>query len=355
MTTRSVSPVVTTEPLDKEDRVQDLNQTEKGSETHTSLLRTGDGRHDQAVDDDCDVCDEDTSSSSQSPDSVCHGVSVHRITDPCKETVTCRLAAASAPTDSCPVATERTAMSSDMSDGSSSVGVDVDSSESGGSANKDGSDSDTVENGQDNETAEDGEKSHGSSGMPQDRDMAQDGVTARSSDMAQDGVTAHSSDTAQNSDKTEDGSNNPTHHNPDPAGSNNPTTNQPDASPDPAPDLRPQSGPHRRPQTARPQRRPTPLRRLNLPPAVLAQWRAVGRQWGAENDDDIARVLMRHYEDVVAGRPPRPPPHGLCPDCGEAVRPVPCPGCGPHQHSFRLGHHSGGGHSSGGKGSSCCP
>ncbi|XP_076452030.1 uncharacterized protein LOC143287701 [Babylonia areolata] len=122
------------------------------------------------------------------------------------------------------------------------------------------------------------------------------------------------------------------------------------------------SGPHRRHQRARRQRQQAaspaapPPHRLCLPPPVLAQWRAVGRQWGVDNDDDIARILMRNYEDVIAGRPPRPPPRPHCRECGEVLVPLPCGVCGPHQHSARLHHphdDPGRGGFTGGKGSSC--
>ena len=105
------------------------------------------------------------------------------------------------------------------------------------------------------------------------------------------------------------------------------------------------SGPHRRHRTARHQRRreagalpQLQSRRISLPQSLLAQWREIGAQWGLQDDNDIAQVLLRHYEDTVAGRPPRPPPRPRCQGCGEVLVPLPCDACGPNQHSFRLSH-----------------
>lgn len=109
------------------------------------------------------------------------------------------------------------------------------------------------------------------------------------------------------------------------------------------------SGPDRRRQTARHQRRreaggvapQQQSRRISLPQDLMAQWRAIGAQWGLQDDDDIAQVLLRNYEDAVAGRPPRPPPRPRCQGCGEVLVPMPCNACGPNQHSQRLSHDRG--------------
>ena len=103
------------------------------------------------------------------------------------------------------------------------------------------------------------------------------------------------------------------------------------------------SGPDRRRQIVRHQRRQEAgalpqrqSRRIFLPESLLAQWREIGAQWGLHDDNDIAHVLLRHYEDTVAGRPPRPPPRPRCQGCGEVLVPMPCDACGPNRHSYRL-------------------
>lgn len=110
------------------------------------------------------------------------------------------------------------------------------------------------------------------------------------------------------------------------------------------------TGPVRRRQETRQQRRDavnpaaTDMR-IAIPPALAVQWREIGFQWGLENDNDIARVLLQHYEDMRAGRPPRPPPQPRCRGCGERMRPAPCTQCGPNQHHVRFDkdEHKGGG------------
>lgn len=110
--------------------------------------------------------------------------------------------------------------------------------------------------------------------------------------------------------------------------------------------------PHRREQLAGPdrirrrqvrERRQVGQRTISVAGAVLDRWRQIGAQWGLSNDNDIARVLLQHYEDVQAGRPPRPPPAPRCLGCGQRLVPRPCDACGPNEHSNRLSHDRGDG------------
>ncbi|XP_070206882.1 uncharacterized protein [Littorina saxatilis] len=119
------------------------------------------------------------------------------------------------------------------------------------------------------------------------------------------------------------------------------------------------SGPERRRHTGRRLRRQdadpvdTQSRRITLPDSLRAQWREIGVQWGLQDDNEIARVLLRHYEDRLAGRPPRPPPRPRCRGCGEALVPAPCDNCGPNHHSIRLSHNRDNTNSGGGRGGFC--
>ena len=92
-------------------------------------------------------------------------------------------------------------------------------------------------------------------------------------------------------------------------------------------------------------------RRIALPPALVADWREIGNQWGLQDDNDIARLLIRHYEDVVEGRPPRPPPRPRCRECGEVLVALACDACGPSHHASRVDWDQRG--SGGGKGGFC--